>query len=199
MPKTNVVSLTYFLDFVHKSGTPRLTVVRNFKKRPDYDPATDYYMPLRKEIVRMHGAGDPKTVLDEFTANVHAKKKANYATAVAGYKKFLGKKTASWFDPPKGKWSGGGIDVSVNPEVGLEIDGVRFVLKLYFKRDKLAKNKMEIINHLMAKTLTDPKQPMTFGVVDMRGGKLITAVTDPDLPALLKGEAAAFAAMLASV
>ncbi len=199
MPKNDTVSLTYFLDFVHKSGTPRLTVVRKFKNRPEYDPAADYYKPLRNEIVRMHGVGDPKTVLDAFAATVHAKKKANYARAVAGYKKFLGKKDLAWFDPPTGKWSGGGIDVRVNPEVGLEINGVQYVLKLYFKRDKLAKNKMEIINHLMAETLNDPKKTQTFGVVDMRSGKLITGITDPDLPALLKGEAAAFAAMLASV
>lgn len=27
------VSLTYFVDFVLKSGTPKLTVVQNFKRR----------------------------------------------------------------------------------------------------------------------------------------------------------------------
>lgn len=196
MPKNDALSLTYFLDFVHKSGTPKLTVVRNFKNRPEYDPATDYYKPLRHEIVRMHEQNHPKSVLDSFVAAAHAKKKGNYATAVTGYKKFLGKKAVSWFDPPKGTWSGGGIEVTVNPEVGLSINGTEFVLKLYFKRDKLATNKMEIINHLMAATLADPKKPRTFGVVDMRSGKLIATPLNPGLVPLLNGEAAAFATML---
>jgi hypothetical protein len=193
------VSLTTFVDFVLKAGTPKLTVVKTFKDRDDYDPAADYYKPLRNEIVRMHAAGDPKKVLDAFLATVHARKKVNYATAVAGYKKILGKKSIAWFDPPSSMWSCAGIDVSVNPEVGLKIECVDYVLKLYFKRDRLAKNKMEIINHLMAETLTDPKVPRNFGVVDMRNGKLITTPPDPALMALLKGEAAAFATMLSLV
>jgi hypothetical protein len=37
------VSLTEFVDFVSKTGTPKLTVVRNVKKRhaEEYDPQTD--------------------------------------------------------------------------------------------------------------------------------------------------------------
>lgn len=34
------VSLTYFVDFVLKAGTPKLTVVQGFKQRGEYDPAT---------------------------------------------------------------------------------------------------------------------------------------------------------------
>lgn len=195
MPKNDAVSLTYFLDFVQKSGTPKLTVVRKYKNRPEYDPAADYYKQLRDRIVRMHQRDEPKGVLDDLTTTVNAKKRAHYAQAIAGYKRFLGKRTVTWFEAPKAKWSGG-IEVSVNPEVGLNIDGTDFVLKLYFKDDRLATNRVEMVNHLLAEALADPKAQRRYGVVDMRSGRLISTPPDPMLDALLRGEAAAFAAML---
>ena len=36
------ISLTDFVDFVIKSGSPKLTKVKSAKTRPDYDPKTDY-------------------------------------------------------------------------------------------------------------------------------------------------------------
>ena len=43
------ISLTEFVDFVAKSGTPKLTVVRTVKDRHavGYDPKTDFDKPLR--------------------------------------------------------------------------------------------------------------------------------------------------------
>ncbi len=199
MPKSDKLSLTTFVDFVLKAGTPKLTVVRNFKNRDKYDPATDFYKPLRDEIVRMHVAGESKKALDVFLGSAHPKKHDQYAEVIAGYQKFLGKKAVTWFAPPSEVWTAAGVTVSVNPELGLEIGGVPYVIKLYFKGEKLAKNRMEIINHLMASTLDDLKKPKTFGVLDMRNAKLHSAAADPGLVPLLKGEAAAFAAMLASV
>jgi len=199
MPKSDKLSLTTFVDFVLKAGTPKLTVVRNFKNRPEYDPAIDFYKPLRDEILRMHANGEPKKALDAFLGIAYAKKRVQYAAVIAGYQKYLGKKVVTWFDPPSDVWTARGITVSVNPELGLQIGGVPYVIKLYFKGDKLAKNRMEIINHLMASTLGDPKKPRTFGVLDMRNAKLHTAATDPGLAALLQGEAASFAAMLGAV
>ncbi len=47
MAKPNRVSLTTFVDFVSKSGTPKITVVRRFKRGDAYRPAFDFYKPVR--------------------------------------------------------------------------------------------------------------------------------------------------------
>src|SRR6266702_5356348 len=193
MPKIEKVPLTTFVDFVLKSGTPKLTVVQNFKNRPAYDPATDFYKPLREAIVRHHQKGEPKKALDAFVATCNPKKQGHYSAVVSGYKKFLGGNTIGWFAPPTATWSAGGIPVSVNPELGLTIGGVNHVIKMYFKGEKLASNRMEVINHLMKLTLADPSTPVEFGVVDMRKSKLHTTKGNAALTALLMGEAASFA------
>jgi len=53
------ISLTKFVDFVIKSGTPKMTQVRAIKKRrvDGYDPSHDYYRKLRDGIVELHQQG----------------------------------------------------------------------------------------------------------------------------------------------
>lgn len=196
------VSLTYFVDFVVKAGTPKLTVVRNFKNRDEYDPQVDFYKQVRDGIIDMHQANKPKGALDSLLEGLaDPKRSKGYPLVVAGYKKFLGNKQCSWFSPPSGVWASGGTEVSINPEVGLTIGGVQHVIKLYFKTDPpLAKNRIDIVTHLMNKTLVVKAPSATFGILDVRNAKLHTPpVPIPGLDALLAGEAASFAAMYAAI
>jgi hypothetical protein len=192
------ITLTDFVDFVSKAGTPKLTVVRNVKKHhiDGYGPQMDFYRSIRKGIVRMHQRGEPRSVLDDLARDVTDKKKQTaYLILVAGYKKFWGKKDVVWFTPPKHKWEHAGLAISVNPELGLEFNGVRHVIKLYFKASKLNKIQMDIISHLMTTFVPRSNSSSTiFEILDIRNGKLLSGKpSDPSLTALLEGEAASFA------
>ena len=60
------ISLTSFVDFVSKSGTPKVTVVQNVitQLREGYDPVKDFWKTLRDAIVEMHRHKKPKSDLD---------------------------------------------------------------------------------------------------------------------------------------
>ena len=153
------VSLTYFVDFVLASGTPKLTVVRQFKTRDDYAPQADFYKKLREGIVSFHAKGRPPSFLDGLLSGLADAKKAKaYPPLLAAYKKFLGKKGHSWLQPPQGTWSSGGMDITLNPELGLKIKGQPTIIKLYFKETKLTKRRSDIVTHLLAREL-GPKGP----------------------------------------
>ena len=192
------ITLTDFVDFVSKAGTPKLTVVKNVKQHhiDGYDPQTDFYRAIRKGIIQMHQRNQPKDALDDLLNGLTDKKKQTaYPALVAGYKKFLGKKSYVWFKPPTHKWQHAGVSISVNPEVGLEFDGVRHVFKLYFKAENLKKVQMDVVTHLMTNFLPKPQNKVTsFDVLDIRKAKLIPGhATIPALTALLEGEAASLA------
>lgn len=198
------ITLTDFVDFVSKAGTPKLTVVKNVKQHhiDGYDPQTDFYRAIRKGIVQMHQRNQPKDALDDLLNGLTDKKKQTaYPELVAGYKRFLGKKSYTWFNPPKYKWQHAGVAISVNPEVGLEFDGVRHVIKLYFKSENLRKVQMDVVTHLMTNFLPKPQNKVTsFDVLDIRKAKLIPGQTTiPALTALLEGEAASFAQIYNSI
>ena len=48
------ISLTDFVDFVIKAGSPKLTKVRELFNRGEYSPAFDYWKQLRDHIADTH-------------------------------------------------------------------------------------------------------------------------------------------------
>lgn len=92
--------------------------------------------------------------------------------------------------------------MTVNPELGLEINGVRHVIKVYWKEDPpLSKAKAQIVLHLMNQALAGSSaSPATFALLDARKGKLHTMGSPvPGLSALLAGEAGTFVAVYGQV
>lgn len=143
-------SLTDFVDIVVSSGTPKANKVRNIKNRPPYNPAFDFYKPLRDHIVQIHRLGKSKANINALMPSITDKKKLNvYPVLIDGYRKWWGKKVLVWFDPPNGIYHQHGIDISVNPELGLEIAGKPYLIKLYFKKERLTKNRIDVIHFLM--------------------------------------------------
>jgi hypothetical protein len=190
------LSMTYLVDFANKAGTPKVTVVRTFKARGEYDPRADFYRPLRAGIVEMHEEGRRSMeVLDALLRGLRdPKKKGPYAENVEGYKRFLGSRSVTWFKPPVATWTRGKLEVSVNPELGLVLDGKPHLVKLYCKGETLTRNREEMLAHLMHEALRQRAPEGTiFGILDVRAGKLITPkVRVEGLDALLLAEADCF-------
>ena len=172
------ISLTSLVDVVSKSGTPKATCVKQIKAQltAPYDPRNDYYKILREGIADIHAAGQPKTALSAIVGRVGDPKRAGtYASLVADYASWWGRKNIGWFAPPRSIWTppGSGIGITVNPELGLDINGVRHVVKLYFKSEPLTKARIEVITHLMHQEFAAGANAGTqFSVLDMRRKKL---------------------------
>jgi hypothetical protein len=191
------VSLTYFVDFVLKAGTPKLTVVKEFKGRDDYDPQTDFYKSLREKLVEVFKTGGPIGSMEAWAAGVHEKKRAAYLAVVAGLKKFVGRQGYEWFEPPRENFALGPIMLNVNPELGLVVKGVPHIIKVYLKDDPpLVKNRAQLILHVLQQALSKSSDGKTFAVLDARKGRLHPiGASPPGINALLTGEAAAFKTM----
>lgn len=168
------ISLTDFVDIVAKSGRPKATKVRQVKDRPEYEPAFDFYKPLREHLADVHRKDGAKAnVSDVLPTLTDEKKIKNYPALVDGYKKWWGKKTLAWFNPPRGTYSSNGFDIMVNPELGLVVNGERHIIKLYLKSDSLTTFKTEVIVDLLEHQLRPKVAPTDrFGVLDVRESKL---------------------------
>lgn len=192
------MSLTDFVDVISKSGTPKATHVTRIINRPKYTPASDFYKPLRDCIIETHrGDLSPKTIQAILNHLKDEKKAGNYPDAVKGYCSWWGSKTLQWFEPPTGEFERHGVAVSVNPELGLLINGCPHIIKLYFKAEKLAKNRIEIVTHLMDECLRPMcRNKEMMAVLDVRNAKLFTAKSSmPTLSAMLGAELAYVSAL----
>jgi hypothetical protein len=196
------LTLSDVVDVFSKAGTPKATRVRQIKNRVAYQPATDFYRALRSSIVSIHANGKNRSALDAIVPSLaDAKKIGNYQEIVDGYKKFWGKKAVGWFDPPRGSYSHAGVDVLVNPELGLIIDGKRIVIKLYFKSDEITKARVELVPVLMEVVLRASCQEGDLvALLDVRKSKLyFLGVATGPATAMLNAELAYVAALWPSV
>lgn len=187
------VSISTFVDFVTKAGTPKLTVVKQWKNKPDYNPATDFYKAIREGIVEMHKSDQPLTYLDAFCNNLKdAKKQTAYPPIVKGYKKWVKSQPIRFYPQIGGIWECEGLSVKVNPELHIDLNGKRHILKLYFKSDKLAKNRIQLILQMMHLALVSETESNTqYGILDVRNSRAYLFEKDDVLvTALLEGEAA---------
>ncbi len=191
------VSLTYFIDFVMKSGMPKLAVVRDFKEREEYEPVADFYKLVREALADAHKDPQPKKYLDRFFASVKDENRRKvYPEIIRAYKRFLGRKSVSFFQPPQALWKIGDLELHINPELGLLIDDVPHIIKLYFKEGRLVNNRIASVVHVMNLALRAASPESVIGILDVRHSKFHgPRGANPNVNALLLGEAAAFCGM----
>ncbi len=183
MPANPKLSLTDFVDIVHASGTPKATIVRNVKQRPDYQPAFDFYKRLRDGIVKAHRQGKTRSQFNALpTFSTDPKKLSVYTELRKSYSKWWGKKTFTWLPTPRASYVYGSLEILVNPELLLEFDGKRHLLKLYFKEAKLSKARALLILDLMETTLRSKCSAQTeLCILDIRNSKLHVRKAGPAL------------------
>ena len=189
------VSLTTFLDIASKAGAPKITAVRQFKQRGEYNPAHDFWRPLRRAIVEAHRARDV-SALDRLMPTITDKKKlSNYPARIRAHKKWWTRNDYAWFDPPRGEWEHAGVSIRVNPELGLRDDQERIAAKLYFKQERLSKLRVDVILHLLETTVMPSGESGGVAILDVPRGKLLRpTVSKPGMEAALRGEAGYIAA-----
>ena len=183
------ISLTTFIDFVSKSGTPKMTVVRNAKAQEgNYRPSTDFWRYLRERIIEYHDFIDGALVLVSDRNRLN-----NFPSAIAQYKKFLGNKSLTWFAPSRIDWSNGNLDIRINPELGLEWGSNKHIIKLYFKKEPLSKTRADLVTTLLQNTLPHDPTIYDYCLLDIQANKLYSSNgAPPNLMPLLVGEALSF-------
>lgn len=194
------IPLTSFIDFVLKSGSPKMTCAKKIHAQlsEEYDPITDYYKRFREAVQELHKKGLGKAELIKLIGDLPPSKSDNYKAMVNGYKKFLGTKDIKWFIPPRKVWKHGSVEISINPELGLEWDDNRYIIKLYLKNEKPSKDRFSSVLALMKYTLA-PKGA-NVALLDVRNSKLyLFEHSMIDLMPLIRGEAESLDFILGNV
>jgi hypothetical protein len=166
------IPLTSFLDFVAKSGIPKMTCAKKIKKQlgEPYSPVTDYYKRFRDSVTELHRKGLDKKQLYKLIGELPEGKENNYKEMESGYRKFIGSKSVTWFEPPRNNWIQGNLKITINPEVALQWDMRKYIIKLYLKAEKPNKDKVSSVLALMKEVLQE--KDCTYSLLDVRSGKL---------------------------
>lgn len=168
------IGMSEFCDVVTKTGPSKITAIAKIKNKPKYSPASDFYKKVRESIVTYHQEENVEPLDQVLISTTDATRLKHYSAVIAAYKKWSSAKSIEWFDPPSSKYAKHGFDITVNPELGLVIDGKPMVIKLYFSADDLPKAKCRMMNDLMAVALKGTlKNDVKCCILDIRNNKMI--------------------------
>ncbi|MCA9714835.1 MAG: hypothetical protein H6713_10000 [Myxococcales bacterium] len=198
------ISLTDFVDFVTRSGLPKLTLVRQLKHRGEYNTLRDFYRPLREAMIRAHADAlgkrhVPASIAGAWDWGVDRRRR-HFEELARAYLGWWGRKRLTWFEPGWDVLELGALSMSINPELGLRIDGRPTMVKLYFKERPLSHKYADIVTKLMEMSLGEQAPAgAQMAVLDIRRRNLHCRAPKPHLEALVRGEMAALTTMWSRV
>lgn len=197
------VSSTSFVRYLAAQSTTRIAKVREAKRimlasHEEYR-RLDYWLTIREASVALLTGTINARQFDAKVASVHDSKKiANYRTAAAGLKQWIGRKSMNATPLQAQTWASSGLEVSVTPEVAVSWPGSStFVLKLYFGAP-LSKYSANPLLRLIE--LSHGSRGVA-AVLDVHRSRLHAGPTarPADLDILLKTESASYVAIWNSI
>lgn len=180
-----------------RAGPPKASKLAVIKHRGPYSPASDFYKGIRETLVETHAGGHSKSYLiaQASARATNVRKAAHYPAIAAEHCRWWGRKYLCWFDPPRATWSSNGVSVSVNPELGLIINGTEHVLKLHFKDQPLARHRIAVGLELMGAALAITRPGAVFGILDIRRRRVHPYLHNAVMQAQLAAETAYIASL----
>lgn len=176
------VSLTQFLTYSAKVSTSaKVNEINRIKYAPDYNPAVDYWKPLRDEIKRIHENNLPITNLENVLNRVSEQKLKNYSRVISKYTSFIKSHNVEYFQTGSSFWKlNDDLFVRTSPELGLIIDGRKFYVKNWYKKPEknstVTAQKIKSTLTMMQISERDFQlEDGNFAVLNLQNGKLLEA------------------------
>jgi len=191
------VGFTQFIDFTLKRDVSRVNYVRKVKNQEEYNPAFDFWRKLREEIKRIHQTGDDIKLLDNLLRDLTERKISQYTHAIEQYKKFCRGKDIKWFDVGHSSWIYDRLLIRSTPEMGLNIDGHPYLIKMYFKeqKEKLDTRRAQSLLTLMNDSIASIEiSNIKHALLNIKKGKLIPLekTVDTQMKLALEDQAQSF-------
>ena len=169
------ISLSRWVDFLAADNQAKVTkvgeILRQYER--DYSPGGDYWRPFRSGIVRFHQAGAGATALDRIVDDAPPDRRDNYRDAVAGYRRFLGRRRIELGETPRAaEWKlDDRLIVRLNPDATLILRGdpvvVQFHMKAALPLDQRLANPVLFM-------LAGAYGSQQVGLLDVHRGRLLT-------------------------
>ncbi len=197
--KPIVISMTRFGDFVVSDPLGQLAKVREIRRQYEqgYSPSADFWSRWREDVEKNHRRGGGRELLRQVSAGAKDNRAEQYQSACKGYERFWGRKTIEFVGLPKpATWTHDRLQVRVNPEWLLRINGVDTIVKLHLKEkltltQRVANPLLYLLDRHFGPSIGGP----AIALLDVHRGKLWQQRTDGrDIEPVLHMQAAAFVA-----
>jgi hypothetical protein len=187
----DIIVFERFADFIEKKPNSKKKYVSKVMNQGQYQPQEDYYLQLRqklKSVFRNHSSIEE---LNGLLKKINPRKFNNYETLIDQIQNFMQGKTYAWLNPPRYKIDYSGLELTVNPEIGLSMNGNNYFIKMYFKQETMSKTKAQIMQRIMQDAFKKDFPNAHFAIWDIRNNAFYSQKADEEVncPYNLKQEA----------
>ncbi|DAB14651.1 TPA: hypothetical protein CPU00_08930 [Candidatus Gastranaerophilales bacterium HUM_18] len=164
----DVIVFERFADFLEKKDRFKKNYVHKVISQGVYQPQEDYYLRLRQKLISLFRKNSSLDELDEILKKITPKKFDNYETLIDQIQNFMQGKTYTWITPPRYQIDYSRLELTVNPEIGLCIEGEDYFIKMYFKKQPLNATKVKVMIKIMQDTFKEDYPNARYAVWDIR-------------------------------
>jgi hypothetical protein len=170
-------SFTKIVDFINSTGTSKIKIVRQAIEalETDYSAVKDYYKEIREHIIQYFKNPEEKFAVPKKWSSEIVKEKLFIDFAQKIKKRFRPKKI-KWIDNISRKTLiFEQLDININPEIYFEHNGVKYIIKLYFKEEELNNKSAELLLLMLKKAYGEEYSDFILGIYDIRKNRLFSS------------------------
>ena len=136
-PTIPKISLSRWVDYLAADNQAKVTkvgeILRQYER--DYSPGGDYWRPFRAGIIDFHRSEADIAALDQLVDEAPQDRRDNYRHALAGYRRFLGRRRIELGETPRAaEWTlDDRLSVRLNPDATMHLRGEPIVVQFHLK------------------------------------------------------------------
>lgn len=164
----SVIIYEWFANFVTEKPNKRKKYVNKIINKEPYAFEKDYYSVLRIKLISTIKKNKSLIELNQMLKKINPKKHNHYEVLIDQIQNFMQGVKYIWVEPPKNIIEYSGLQLKVNPEIGININGETLFIKMYFKQDQIENEKVNIMLKIMQDSIKEDYQNAKVAILDVR-------------------------------
>lgn len=164
----SVIIYEWFANFVTEKPNKRKKYVNKIISKEPYAFEKDYYSVLRIKLISTIKKNKSLIELNQMLKKINPKKHNHYEVLIDQIQNFMQGVKYIWVEPPKNIIEYSGLQLKVNPEIGININGETLFIKMYFKQDQIENEKVNVMLKIMQDSIKEDYQNAKVAILDVR-------------------------------
>lgn len=164
----SIILYEWFANFVTEKPNKRKKYVNKIINKEPYAFEKDYYSVLRIKLISTIKKNKSLIELNQMLKKINPKKHNHYEVLIDQIQNFMQGVKYIWVEPPKNIIEYSGLQLKVNPEIGININGETLFIKMYFKQDQIENEKVNVMLKIMQDSIKEDCQNAKVAILDVR-------------------------------
>lgn len=164
----NVIIYEWFANFVIEKPNKRKRYVNKVINKGPYSFEKDYYSIFRAKLISAIKKNKSLIELNNMLKKINPRKYNHYEVLIDQIQNFMQGVKYIWVEPPKNIIEYSGLQLKVNPEIGININGETLFIKMYFKQEQINTKKVNVMLKIMQDSIKEDYPNAKVAILDIR-------------------------------